>query len=84
MYKEKIVVNTIIKDIDSIKLNKIDKNTICYSGLYIIDTDFNQIEKIIKSKNFIKYIKLLKKYKANGYYTFSSKDLEKYINFFYK
>ncbi len=32
-------------------------------------------------EGFLDYVKLLKKYKSGGYYTFNSKDLELYLNF---
>ncbi|MCK9476873.1 MAG: N-6 DNA methylase [Candidatus Muirbacterium halophilum] len=79
---DKISINTLIKDLNSIKLNIVPKNSGVYSGLYIItNQDFNVISNIIKSENFIKYIKILKKYKSGGYYTFNSKDIEDYLNF---
>lgn len=58
-----------------------------YSGLYVI-TDINipwrDIKDIIVSDEFIEYIKLLKKYKSGGYYTYNSKDVEQYINYHLK
>ena len=80
--KQKISINTTIKDIESIKLNLIEPGQGVYSGLYILtDKPYEYIEKIIKTKRFIKYIEGLNKCKNAGYYTFSSKDLEKYINY---
>lgn len=53
-----------------------------YSGLYILsDVPFEVIESIIRSDDFIDYLKILKHYKSGGYYTYSSKDLEQYINY---
>ena len=78
--KNKIAINTIIKDINSIKLNNVKVGEGVYSGLYILtDIDFKKIEKIIKCEDFINYIKSLKKYKSGGYYNFSSSDLRKYL-----
>ena len=34
----------------------------------------------LKSDEFIKYVKSLKKYKSGGYYTFSAKNLENFLN----
>ena len=54
-----------------------------YSGLYII-TDYNipfdDIISIIRTDEFVDYVKMLKKYKSGGYYTYNSKDVEQYIN----
>jgi adenine-specific DNA-methyltransferase len=82
VYADKISINTIIKDISSIKLNQVAAGKGLYSGLYILtDVSFSEIENIIKSKDFINYIKALKKYKSGGYYTFNSKDLEYFLNY---
>lgn len=79
--KAKIAINTIIKGIDSIKLNYVAPGSGIYSGLYILtDVPFEIIEGIIKTDDFIEYISTLKSYKSGGYYTFNSKDLEQYIN----
>ncbi len=80
--KNKISINSIIKGIDSIKLIPVGPEKGIYSGLYILtDKPFDIIRGTICSEEFIKYIKALKKYKSGGYYTFSSKDLSKYLNF---
>lgn len=82
VYKNKISINTILKDTKSIKLNQVPIGSGVYSGLYILtNIPFSYIENVIKSQDFIDYIKILKKYKSGGYYTFNSKDLEQYLNF---
>ena len=82
VFKNKIAINTIIKDINSIKLEKIPAGSGIYSGLYILtDYDYNTIKDIIISDEFVEYVKLLKKYKSGGYYTFSSIDLNKYLTY---
>ena len=56
-----------------------------YSGLYIIselNIPFEDIKNILKSEEFAKYVSLLKKYKSGGYYTFNSKDVQQYINYY--
>ena len=78
---KKISINTCIKDIESIKLNSIEPNKGIYSGLYMItDVPYEEIKSKICSQEFIQYLKVLNKCKSGGYYTFSSKDLSKYIN----
>jgi len=78
--KNKIAINTIIKDISSIKIQTVPAGKGVYSGLYILtEFTFKQIEQAIKSNEFIEYLKLLKNYKSGGYYTFSSSELQKYL-----
>ena len=82
VFKDKIAINTIIKDISSIKLKLVPSGKGVYSGLYILtDFTFEQVERAIKNEDFIKYLKLLKNYKSGGYYTFSSADLQKFLSF---
>lgn len=81
----KLCVNTIIKDLKTIKTKLINKGVLIYSGLYINIYDENEIKKIenlINSKNFIEYISILGKYKSGGYYTFNTKDLSNYLNYY--
>lgn len=80
--KRKIAINTIIKGLDSIKIEEIPAGCGVYSGLYILtNVAVSTIRDIIVCEEFIKYVALLKKYKSGGYYTFSSKDIEQYINY---
>ena len=80
-FKDKLSVNSIIKDVSSIKLKEVPKGCGVYSGLYILSqVSHVLIERIIKSEDFISYIKMLKKYKSGGYYTFNTRDLEQYLN----
>lgn len=80
--KMKYAINTIIKDKDSIKLEKVPEGKGLYSGLYILtEIEFDEIKQLVYSDDFIDYIKSLKNYKSGGYYTFASKDLEQYLNY---
>ena len=78
----KYAINTLIKDKGSIKLECVPQGAGIYSGLYILtDIEFETINQLIYSEDFINYVKLLKNYKSGGYYTFASKDLEQYLNY---
>lgn len=80
-FKPKIAFNTIIKNLDSIKIAKLPSGCGVYSGLYIVgDYELKIIESIIKTNEFLDYIYSLKKYKNGGYYTFSSSDLSAYLS----
>ncbi len=82
VWTQKYAINTIIKDVKSIKLNSVPPGCGVYSGLYIItQVGMNALTKIICSNDFINYIYVLKKYKSGGYYTFNSKELEMYLNY---
>lgn len=81
VYKDKISVPNILKGKDDFlkKVKKVPYGSGVYGGIYILG-DCDEIMKKISSDDFIMYVKALKKYKNGGYYTFSSRDLEKYLN----
>lgn len=80
IYKNKISLNTLTKNGD---LKIIEANNLgVFSGLYILCENENMKKQIIKnlrSNSFFRYIKLLRKYKSSGYYSFSSQDVEKFL-----
>lgn len=80
--KCKYAINTIIRDVQNIRLEKVAEGKGIYSGLYILTkVDFAIIQQLILSEDFIRYVRLLKNYKSGGYFTFNSKDLEQYLNY---
>lgn len=82
VYKNKIAINTTIRDLGSIKLNYVEAGKGLYSGLYILsDHSFSEIQKTLMNDEFINYLSLLKNYKSGGYFSFSSIELEKYLSF---
>lgn len=79
--KNKLSINTMIKDIESIKINEVEKGKGIYSGLYILtEVSKDKIKELICSETFINYLKIINKCKRGGYYTYSSKELAKYLN----
>ena len=77
----KMAVNTCVRDVASLKINSVPTGSGVYSGLYVLHTIPEEyIVKALMTDDFIEYIKMLKKYKSGGYYTFNSKELEQYLN----
>lgn len=75
-----------MKNIDDLKLTYAPQKVGVFGGLYIkakknYALNFNLIEKILKSNEFFQYVQNLRKYKKGGFYTFNSKDLEKFLNY---
>lgn len=82
VFCDKISINTIIKDKESLKIHPVERGCGVYSGLYILTkVPYEDICSILKSDDFLQYVKALKKYKSGGYYTFNTKDLEQYLNY---
>jgi adenine-specific DNA-methyltransferase len=82
VYTMKYSINSIIKEIKTIRLIEVPAGSGLYSGLYILTkVPYDVLESTIKSEDFINYLAMLKNYKSGGYYTYSSKDLEQYLNY---
>lgn len=80
-YKDKWAIKSIVKTLNDINPIKAPAGTGVYGGLYILCDGPEQLE-CLKTEEFLNYVKALKKYKSGGYYTFSSKDLENYLNWY--
>ncbi len=82
LYKHKYAISPIIKDINSIRLTEAPAGTGVYSGLYILtELDYSSLHDIIFTNDFIEYVSMLKNYRIGGYYSFTAKDLERYLNY---
>ena len=82
VYSDKISISNLIKDVESIKLNSVSAGCGVFSGLYILTSVHGHIiREYICSDEFVRYVSMLKNYKSGGYYTFNSRDLEKYLNY---
>jgi len=82
VYKRKYAINTLIRDVNDIKLQVAASGTGVYSGLYILtDLGFDELQQTLFSDDFVSYVSILGKYKSGGYYTYSSKDLSRYLNY---
>lgn len=79
----KYAINTCIRDIASIKFERVPAGAGVYSGLYILtrpEVSELMLRNVLLCDGFVSYVAALKKYKSGGYYTFSSGDLEQYLN----
>lgn len=82
VWTRKYAINSLLINKSSIKLKQAGKGTGVYSGLYILaEIDEQVLLDILCSNEFLQYIRALRHYKSGGYYTFSSKELEQYINY---
>ena len=82
-YKEKISINSLIKESKDLKIVDVKAGQGVYSGLYIISDEVSkdEIKKALLDEEFGEYVSLLGKYKSGGYYTFSSKDVKTYLDY---
>ena len=82
-YKDKIAINSLVRNKDDFKFTEAPAGTGVYGGLYIISDTIpaRQILEALKSDEFINYIALIGKYKSGGYYTYSSKEVKAYLDY---
>ena len=81
-YKDKWAIKSIVKTLADLKPVEAPAGTGVYGGLYIL-TEHPEGLKALETQDFMNYVKMLGKYKSGGYYTFSSKELENYLNWSY-
>ena len=81
-FKEKWAVKPTIKDLSEPIYRQVPSGDGVYGGLYIL-TEHPEGLKALETQDFMNYVKMLGKYKSGGYYTFSSKELENYLNWSY-
>lgn len=82
-YKNKLVINTLLRTCKDLKILFAPPGTGVYSGLYITGDDetLSKLSDILLNEEFSTYVSLLGKYKSGGYYTFSSKDIKAYLDY---
>ena len=78
----RIAVGYILRNIEDIKLYHCKPGTAVYSGLYVLfsgDVNPKEIEDLIKTEEFISYVRSKRHYKTKDYYTFTGPELEQYL-----
>lgn len=80
VFKDKISLNNTIRDVQTIKIHEAPRGVGVYSGVYIVgEITKQQVEKYLKSEEFIKYVSAIGKCRSGGYYTFSTKDVKQFL-----
>lgn len=82
-------INNLIRRKEDVKVEPLFHTYGVYSGFYIIaDDDFGHIEwdhlewmDYLYNDEFVNYVKMLGRYKNGGYYTFTTKELQNYLNY---
>lgn len=83
--RQKIAVNSLIRTGNDVKCSLVAPQQGVYGGLYILTRiPYDDICQALRSDHFTAYVAALKNYKSGGYYTFSSRDLELFLNYQFK
>lgn len=83
--KKKYTIKQIVKNTPNFGIMEAGPGTGVYGGLYVItEPGYEKKFLAMMDQRFVNYIKLLRKYKAGGYYTFSTKDINSYMSYILK
>lgn len=83
-YKSKFAINSLLCKTCTPKVVEAPPGVGVYGGLYVLNLknkDTKQLKSILESKEFKNYVIAMRKYKSGGYYMFTSKDLQKFLDF---
>lgn len=79
-HSEKVVVSTLVSD--KVHFAYLPEDVFVYSGIFITkrepDTDWSVLDKILKSEEFYKYIRLTGKDLSGGYKSISTKQIKQF------
>lgn len=93
VFKFKCSINNIIRDTDDLRMHPLKKGTGVYNGLYILlpcsydgkvcdNLNYgSKVYDILHTNEFLRYVIALGEHKNGGYYAFSAKDLENFLNY---
>ena len=81
-YKNKYGINAIYRKAEDVHVTPCEVGCAVYGGMYILtDLPIDKIKSILCSQEYIDYVSTIGKYKSGGYYTVSTKDIEKFLNY---
>lgn len=86
VYRHRVAVNSLIRDSKDVRIHRLQPGEGVYNGFYVLSDDIpslDDITPILQSETFIKFVRMLRIYKNNGYYEFRAKDLEQFLNYQY-
>lgn len=84
-FKKKYGIKHIVKSPQDMEISFIDSGVGVYGGLYVVaDDGYDTFIEKIYDENFFRFIKLLRKYKSGGYYTFSTREFNAYASYYLK
>ncbi len=76
----KFAINSLLQTTDQIRIVAAPPAHGVYGGLYFRGGPGPQeVRRVLATQEFMSYIKMLRKYKSGGYYTFSAEDLSRFL-----
>lgn len=78
-YKDKVTVQAIVRPDREIVTAPAPAGTGVYGGIYVLGIPESMLREALADEAFLKYVIALSKYKSGEYYTFSGKELQRYL-----
>lgn len=78
-FNEKFVISTLVND--KVHFSKLSEDTFVYSGIFITkkdNVDWSVLEKVLSSRDFLRYIRLTGKDFSGGYKSVSTKQIKNF------
>lgn len=84
VFENKTAVCNLVKDPKSLNIEFVPSGAGVYSGLYVLTPFFWLVDGMLRTDRFVRYVRMLGKYKRGGYYAFNAKELQNFLNYEYK
>lgn len=78
-YADKVTAQSIVQPGRAVVTTEAPAGCGVYSGLYVLGMSRQDIDSALADPAFMEYVRALAKYKSGGYYTFSGKELQRYL-----
>jgi hypothetical protein len=80
--QEKLIISGVV--MDSVNVNFCNSETAIYSGMFLTSRKLQEIYNILKSKDFLEYVKAVGKNIGGGYKTFNTKQVKEFLDNIYE
>ena len=83
--KHRFAINTIVKSVETLRLIPVAPEEGLYAGLYLLtEKDENSLLQAFKHPYFLLFLETIGRYRSGGYYTYSSKEMSQYLNYYFE
>lgn len=77
-YADKVAVQSIVRD--AVRTADAPAGTGVYSGIYVLGASRDEVASALSDGDYMRWLRFLRHYKSGGYYSASSRELERYLD----
>lgn len=82
--RSRYAINTIVKSPETLRLMLVRPGEGVYAGLYLLtERTEEELRQAFKHPYFIRFLETIGRYRSGGYYTYSSKEMSQYLNYYF-